>query len=675
MRAATLTRSVPAVLVLTLAGCGMRQAMAEGDALRPSPYDPLIAKFVEFTIQHQHFDAPRIDDRISTRWLDAYLDALDPQRWYFLQTDVDEFRAAYGQGLDDALHANHALDPAFTIYERFQRRVQERLSVARGLLDDPVDFTLPETLPFDRSEGPWPASTAEADDLWRRVVKNELLAFRLGDKPEDEARDLLRRRYDRVEKGSTETEASEVREIYLNALTMLFDPHTNYFAPSSSDDFHIELANQLEGIGAELRFEDGYTVVKRLITGGPADRSDELQPEDKIVAVAQDGEVAVDIVEMKLDKVVQLIRGPKGTKVHLTIVPAGEDLSAREVVTITRDKVELKDRLAKSHVVHLDVDGRSLDLGVVELPSFYAAMGAGPDGPDASEDVKKELLSLKSQGVHGVVFDLRENGGGSLTEAVEITGLFLDRGPVVQVGSPRTNTEVLADMEAGMAWEGPLVVLTSPLSASASEIVAGAVQDYGRGLIVGSKTTHGKGTVQTILPLDPLLSQQVGRRIREPVAGDLKLTTQKFYRVTGGSTQHRGVESDIVLPSRFDGMEIYEADLDNALPWDTVGPTRYRPVGQMTPLLDPLRARSAARVAGEPEFQKLQNIAAYRETQKDRESFSLVLTERQAEAEATKALLGHDEDDEPAQERDDDAPDAILMEALHILGDLATYPN
>lgn len=676
-------RTLTAGLVLALlgAGCGMRPAMAEGDTLRPGPYDPLIARFVHLTLQRQHISTPDVDDSVSQRWLDAYLHRIDPQHWYFLDSDVQEFRAKYGRTLDDDLKGEAGLEAAFDIYNRLQRRVQERVASARRLLDADHDFTVKEAWVFDRADAPWPANQAEADDLWRRYVKNELLSARLsalakgdgaaGKSGDAETRELLRKRWDRIERNILETDAAEVREAYLNALTTTFDPHTNYFRPSAAEDFAIDLTNQLEGIGAVLSPEDGYTVVKSVVKGGPADRSGQLHPDDRIIAVAQDGEEPVDVVEMRLDRVVQMIRGRKGSKVHLTVIPAGEDASARKQITIVRDQVQLKDRLPSAKVRTLEHEGRKVDVGVLELPTFYPREG----GLDASEDVARLLGELSARNVDVVVLDLRQNGGGSLTEAVEIGGLFIDQGPIVQIDSPNFGApEILRDTDPGVAWAGPLVVLTSPLSASASEIVAGAIQDYGRGIVVGSRTTHGKGTVQTIVQLDDFLAKRVGRRLKERTAGDMKLTTQKFYRVTGGSTQFKGVESDVVLPSPWDGYDIYESDLDNALPWDQIAPTRYQRVGDLSRIIPELRNRSARRVAEDPEFAKLRDRTAYVLEQKGRKEVSLVLEERQRERAAFEARFGKGEEVEMPRrltgDEEDTGPDPVLEETLRIAADL-----
>lgn len=654
------------------AGCGMRPAMAESDSLRPGPYDPLIARFVHLTLKGQHIATPDVDDTVSERWLEAYLNRLDPQHWYFLASDIREFRAKYAHTLDDDLKGDAGLEAAFEIYARLQQRVQERVASARRLLEADHDFTVKESWVFDRGEMPWPATQAEADDLWRRYVKNELLGARLADQDETETLELLRKRWDRVERNILETEAVEVRETYLNALTTTFDPHTNYFRPTSAEDFNIDLMNQLEGIGAVLGNEDGYTVVRSVVKGGPADKSGQLEPGDRITAVAQDGEEPVDIVEMRLDRVVQLIRGRKGSKVHLTVIPSGGDSGDRKQITIVRDQVEISHRLASADVRTVMHNGRRVQVGVLELPSFYPR---GRDGrPDASEDVERLLGELSASNVDVVVFDLRQNGGGSLQEAVEIGGLFIDKGPIVQIDSPNFGApEILRDTAGGVAWGGPLVVLTSPLSASASEIVAGAVQDYGRGIVVGSRTTHGKGTVQTLVPLDDILAKRVGRRLKQPTAGQMKLTTQKFYRVTGASTQFKGVESDIVLPSPWDGYDIYESDLDNALPWDQIASTRFQRVGDLSRLIPELQTRSTRRISDDVEFQKIRDKTSYVIEQKDRKEVSLVLDERRKEREAFEARFGTDEQEVEMPSRldeDEKGPDPILDETLRIAADL-----
>lgn len=658
------------MVALATAGCGMRPAMAEGDALRAGPYDPLIAKFVQLTLTRQHIATPELNDEVSERWLANYLDAIDPQHWYFLASDIEEFQAKYGKTLDDDLRGEPRLEAAFEIFTRLQQRMQERLGAARELADQQHDFTVDETYVFDRRDASWPESVAAADDLWRRYVKNEIIAGKLSEKEDTETLELLRKRWDRIEKNTLEMEAVEVRELYLNALTTTFDPHSNYMRPANAEDFQIDLSNQLEGIGAVLSFDDGYTKVTEVVKGGPAAKSGQLAKDDRIVAVAQGKGDPVDIVEMRLDKVVKMIRGPKGSEVHLTVIPAGADAAERKIVTIVRDKVEIADRVAKATVHDLKHDDHTYKLGVINLPTFYTPHGPG-GGPDASEDVKRLLNELKAQDVDGVVFDLRENGGGSLTEAVEIGGLFVEDGPMVQVHSPVFMApEVLRDPDNKVVYDGPLVVLTSPLSASASEIVAGAVQDYGRGLVVGSKTTHGKGTVQTLVPLDGFLQDKIGRRLREPIAGNMKLTTQKFYRVSGESTQFKGVLADIVLPSEWDGRDIYESDLENALPWDEITATRYRRIGDYSDIVPELAKRSAVRVASDAEFAKILDRVAYVVGQKDRKEATLVLADRLKENEEFKARFG-DDDDEPevTEAKPDTGPDPVQDETLRITAD------
>lgn len=669
-RSSRARRALTLTFLAALVGCGMRPALAEGEPLRPGPYDPLIAKFVEYTLKKQHYSTPRIDDRVSERWLERYVNSLDPMRWYFLASDVEEFREKYGLILDDDLAGDPQLEAAFVVFSRYQQRVQERLDDARELADQEHDFTVAETYRFKRNEAPWPETAEEAADLWRRYIKHELIAGRLQGESDDNTLTKLRKRWDRFEKELMAWEVPDIRERYLNALTTTFDPHSNYLRPATAEDFSIDLTNQLEGIGAVLTSEDGYTLVKEVVIGGPADRSGKLHADDRIVAVAQGDDEPIDIMEMRLDKVVKLIRGPKGSEVRLTVIPAGSDPSDRREIAITRDKVELKDRIASSEVYEIEHEGRAFKLGVITLPTFYTPTRRG--GPDASEDVTAELEKLKAEGVDGVVLDLRYNGGGSLTEAVEIGGLFVKSGPMVQVHSPLFPTEVLEDPDKRVVYDGPLLVLTSPISASASEIVAGAIQDYGRGLVVGSKTTHGKGTVQTLVELDRFLEQRVGRKLREPVAGDLKLTTQKFYRISGASTQFKGVESDIVIPSPWDGLDIYESDLENPLPWDEIGATRYKPVGKVAHLVPELARRSEARIQADPEFAKLLDRLAYRAERKGREEVSLVLAEREAEHAAFKARFGEDEAQEEESVSMDDkdkGPDLMRDEALRILAD------
>ena len=652
---------------------GMLSCCAWG-APETTSRDGSVAGVVALLLEHQHYAPQRVDDELSRRWLAAYLESLDANHMIFLDADVAEFVKRYGTSLDDDIGKTRPrLDAATDIYARYETRMAERLTAARATLAGELRMDTDETWEPDREDAPWPATAAEADDLWRRLVIDQVLRGELLDQPRDEVVKRLTKRFDRLEDGTQDVERDDVLEIYLDALTRLFDPHTAYFKPATIDNFDIEVSNAVEGIGARLRYEDDYTIVDDVLAGGPASLDGRLQPGDRITAVAQGDEDFVDIVGMRLDHVVRLIRGKKGTPVRLMIIPVDEpNQSTTRTIALVRDEVLLTESDADMHVLE-GADGK---IGVIDLPSFYADMEAmsNGDGPwrGATADVSRLLDELKAQEVDGIILDLRDNGGGSLREAVQMAGLFLDKGPVVQVRSGEGRVEVLDDEDAGAAWSGPLLVLTSPLSASASEIVAGAIQDDGRGLIVGAETTHGKGSVQQVLDLDPLMERMYGKSPDGSRAGALKITTQLFYRVSGSSTQNKGVHSDIALPSPWEGLDVYESDLDNALPWHQIAATRYAPAGDLSGLIPELQRRSSTRVSGSEDFTELDALLDRRDEARARKVLSLNLEARRALQEPEEPELPGDEATDPdkeASEADALAHDFILQEAAAILRD------
>jgi carboxyl-terminal processing protease len=632
------------------------------------PYEKEIAGIAAQMLEQFHYAQHPLDDEISSRWLDNYLRGLDPNRNVFLQSDLDEFDA-WRTELDDAVSSRPPnIEPALAIYERYRQRMAERLARVRTVLAAPLDLENDETFVPDRDEAGlgWPATTEEANEWWRKQVEDIVIGEWLSSEdmatdgdadaepPPTEAQIVakLLKRYDRIQDDLDETESNDVLEMWLNALGQSFDPHSGWFKPATSDDFDIDITNSVEGIGAQLGTDEDHTVIKDIIDGGPADKSDKLEAKDKIVAVAQaDGEF-VDVVGLRLEKVVQLIRGPKGTEVRLKILPVGGAPGQTEVVSLVRERVIVEKATSKM----FEVDGHKL--GVVTLPNFYVEPDDLKTGLRAAAVTGKLLEELDAQGAEGVVLDLRENGGGALVEAIDVAGLFLPGGPVVQIRSRDGDIEALHDQDPGVAWAGPLVVLVDPTSASASEIVAGALQDYGRAVVVGSAQTHGKGTVQQLVDVDPHL------RSRHPdgVGGKMKLTIQKFYRVSGGSTQGRGVASDVIVPSRYDGLDIYESDLDYSLPWDRIPSAPHVRTGDAVPALDALRAKSEARVTKNAEFQRLERTIAERHRLEAEREVSLDIDERRAQHAAILAAIGKSDED-----GDKDA--FILDEALHVLLD------
>ena len=649
------------LMVLMLAGWSAKAAPDFEPEGTPqlSDHPPMVASLVTTLLQYQHYEPRKLDDALSEAWLDGYLEALDFNRMIFLAADIEEFQA-YARSLDnDVMEKRPKMRAATDIYARYQQRLSQRITSAQSALQTPIDLTGNKTWIIDRSEVPWPTTAAEADDLWRLQVMEQVLQAELQGTDRDEVLMRLDKRYDRVLKDVLSAEANDVMEHYLDALTRNFDPHSVYFKPASSDDFDIEISNSVEGIGAQLRTEGMYTVVQRIIPGGPADIDGTLQPGDKIVAVAQGSEDPSDIIDLRIDRVVKQIRGKKGTEVRLTVIPVDSvNNSETRIIPITRDQVALTESDAEKSTIEIG----DQTFGVIDVPSFYMdASGrqeSDPEYKSVSSDVRRLIGELKTENIDGLVLDMRGNGGGSLYEAVELSGLFVSRGPMVQVRDREGNTEVLRDPDNSLVYDGPMVVLTDPLSASASEIVAGAIQDYGRGLVIGAETTHGKGTVQQVIDLDMFIDRMTGGNAGGR-AGALKVTTQKFYRISGGSTQNRGVLSDIVLPSPWDGLDVFESDLDNALPWDEIAPARYSVVGEMTGL-DTLKERSTGRVAASEEFQTLLDNLAERERLSEETTISLNLEERRLQMESDSS----EEEDEDAEPND-----YILSEAGAILSD------
>ncbi|MGH8093502.1 MAG: carboxy terminal-processing peptidase [Chthoniobacterales bacterium] len=550
-------------------------------------------------LEEGHYTHHPLDDEISRKLLTGYLEMLDFSHLFFTQKDVDAFTAKYGTALDDDILLGN-LKPAHEIFAVFQKRVEDRVKKIKELLKQPMDFKTNETVLLSRQKAPWPKDEAEADDLWRKRIENELLQEKLSEHPIEPGPKLVERRYDRMLRNIHEEDDEEQVKLFLDALAQAYDPHSEYLSASDLKNFSINMGLSLVGIGAMLRSEDGYAKIESLVAGGPAQTSGRIKVGDRITAVAQGSKDFVDVRDMRLDKVVEQIRGKKGTKVRLLIIPANAtDPSQRKTVELVRDEIKLKDQEARADIIiKKDRNGDPVKLGWITLPSFYADMDSHKKS--TTKDVLALLKRLKKEKIAGLVIDLRRNGGGSLEEAISLTGLFLKSGPVVQTKGANDRVVVSTDPDPGIAYDGPLVVLTSRQSASASEIFAGALQDYGRAVIVGDKSTFGKGTVQTILEIGRFTSL-LGNRSQDD--GALKLTIQKFYRVAGGSTQLRGVSSDILLPTLTDLPEFGESALKNALPYDEVPPAKYTKWSDTHPLFIPeLKIRSAARVAANPEF-------------------------------------------------------------------------
>ncbi|MBL9139518.1 MAG: carboxy terminal-processing peptidase [Verrucomicrobiales bacterium] len=584
-----------------------------------------IARATGAVLTQGHYRQTALDNDISRTFFTNYLSALDYSRLVFTQTDIDEFGKRYAEQLDDLTKAGDA-SPAFEIFRRYLERLEERNTFAQKLLEQSIDFSTDERFNPQRDKTSWPADTAAAEDLWRLRVKFDVLQGRLAkDKPE-EVVSKLSKRYSRLLKTMKDYDDEEILSAYLTSLANAYDPHSDYMSPSEAKQFEIQNVKlSLTGIGALLEWDDGYTRVKSLVPGGPAERSKQLKPKDRIVAVSQGDEEAVDVVEMRLNKVVELIRGKKGSEVRLTIVPAESEDGSKREVRIIRDDVPLAEQHAKARIVDLPTStGHSARLGVVILPQFYE---------NCARDVEKLIQRLQDEKVEGLVLDLRRNGGGILEEAIELTGLFIREGPVVQVKNHNGATRVLEDENPKVTWEGPLVVAVGHLSASASEIVAAALQDYGRALVVGDAATHGKGTVQTLVPLAQFFDRgRVGAN-----AGKLKFTVSKFYRIAGGTTQKYGVTPDIQLPSVLDYMELGESYLPNCLPADRTTPLDFGRMDEVQPFLTTLRDRSLNRVAASREFAFIVEDIEEMKKRKQDPSVSLNEEKRLAEKSERKA--------------------------------------
>lgn len=612
------------LVLVVLVGWAVRGSRA--DLGGPTAEDRQVTVSVTSLLRSQHLSQHPLDDEMSQRFLRTFLKMLDPKKVFFYQSDIDSFMTRQSDLDDDVKKGN--IEFAYTVFKTFLARVDERVKLVDELLAADPDFTADEEMLTDADLVQYPRDVAEARETWRQQIKYEWLELKAGgegqaskeageEQPDasdaEDPRGRLARRYHSFGRRMHQTDEHELLEMYLTSLTTSYDPHSTYMSASTLENFEIIMRLNLEGIGASLQSDDGYTLVRELIAGGAADKDGRLKPEDRIVGVGQgeDGPM-VDVVDMKLEDVVQLIRGKRGTVVRIEVVPAGQ--AERKIYNITRDRIELVDSEARGKIIEDARDGQTFRIGVIDLPSFYMDMEAARlglrDFKSTTRDVARLLEGFRSQKVDAVILDLRRNGGGSLPEAISLTGLFIDEGPIVQVKDKDDRVEPYDDMERGTAWDGPLVVLTSKFSASASEIFAGAIQDYGRGVIVGDKATHGKGTVQSLRDLGRELFRGTPN---PPRLGALKVTMQQFYRPNGDSTQNRGVSADIELPSLTAHYDVGEADLDHALQFDRIDAMPYRKVHLVDrDVVDRLNTLSSQRCKNSTEFQKvLRDIERY----------------------------------------------------------------
>jgi len=650
-------------------------------ALEPLDVHPRTSLTIVEQLRHAHYLEKPLDDQRSSQIFEKYLEMLDGSRAYFTAQDVAGLEK-YRYKLDDALIRGN-LEPAFEIFNLYQQRLTERLEYLLLELEaglDTLDFETDETIEIDRENAPWPADEKALDDLWRKRLKAAALAMKLNGKDLDEIDELLTKRYRNRLKQSTQTKSEDAFQLYVNAFASTYDPHTQYFSPRTSQNFNINMSLSLEGIGAVLRTEDEYTHVVELVPAGPADKSGDLAPADRIVSVGQGASgPLIDVVGWRLDDVVELIRGPKASKVRLEIIPHNLEDGTTRVISITRNTVKLEEQAAQKKLLTLNQGGQEHRIGIIEIPTFYADFKAiqqgDPNYKSTTRDVRKLLDELRAENIDGLVIDLRNNGGGSLQEADALTGLFIKSGPTVQVKAANRQASVYADTDETIAWEGPMAVLVNRLSASASEIFAGAIQDYGRGIIIGSQT-FGKGTVQTLIPLN---------------RGQLKVTAAKFYRVSGESTQHQGVHPDIEFPEVFDTDRIGESSLEDAMPWDRIRAAMYPKSQQIAPLLTDLQTRHDQRVVNDPDFAYLRALVLKNKQENDRVYLSLNENVRTAEklgedqwrldlenalreAKGKEPVASLDDletlSKEEEEEREDPANDPMLRESGYILVDM-----
>jgi len=658
-------------------------AAASSGELVPTERHRRVMRLVSEVVERQHYRQAPLDDAMSSQIFERYLESLDGNRSYLLASDVREFEPLRYQ-LDDAIQKADA-GPAFRIFARFQERNREVLRYAISQLDTEPDFTVDESFRFDRTDEGWPASEDELHELWRQRVKNDGLSLLLAGKTWPEARDVLRKRYERVGKRIEQVTADDVFETFMNAYSHVYDPHSNYLSPRNSEEYNIAMSLSYEGIGASLQLVDDYVTIMNVLPGGSAAASTEIKVGDRITGVGQGESGAfTDVVGWRLDDVVQLIRGPENTLVRLQILPASASPGTPEAhLTLKRAKITLESQAAKKEVHTLHRGDKELKVGVISVPSFYqdfqARMKGDADYRSTTRDVHRLIDELKAEKIDSLVIDLRDNGGGHLSEATSLVGLFVERGPVVQLRETNGRIEVLDDPEPGAAWEGPLVVLVNRASASASEIFAGAIQDYQRGLVVGQQT-YGKGSVQNLYPLD--------RYALGPNAGfgQLTVTIGKYYRVTGDSTQHRGVEPDITLPSLLNTDDIGESTRESALPWDRIGAARYTPEPAELPVVAMVERVHEERVAHDPDITALQaDVDALNQLRSQRD-VSLNLAKRRAERDAIDAERLERENARRAAKGlaplanvaaldETEAPDAVLDEAVEIAADAAQLPK
>ncbi len=625
--------SISAAIIATSAGFNF----FGDEQLDPKATDTATVKLTTNILESSQFSHQKLDDELAKKFLDRYLKSLDDSNMLFLKSDVIEFKGSLPT-LARTTREKGDYSPAHTIFDRFLKRLNERAAYVKNLLEtEKFDFSKDETYTYDREKAERPATLDEAKKIWHQQIRSEYLQAKLGDEKDAEIKKSLTRRINRVQDSMKKLTKEEVLEIYLDALTQVYDPHSDYMSAKQLKEFQNDMNLSLIGIGASLGVTKGYCTIKELIAGGPAERSGLIKPGDRIVGVGQNPEEEyTDIIDYPLNKAVQLIRGKKNSVVYLEIIPADADDSVRKKIKIAREEIKVEDQQAKAQVVDLTAGDKTHRIGTIELPTFYAGDGDGKNGPtSATADVYQLINKLKQENVTGIILDLRRNGGGSLQEAIDLTGLFIPSGAVVQTKTPEGRIKVDRDKDDKVAYDGPLVVLTSRFSASASEIVAGALQDYGRAVVVGDKSTFGKGTVQTIVQLGQIM--QSNGVIPNSDPGALKLTISKFYRPSGKSTQLEGVKTDIVIPSITDLPDIGESALEGPLPWDTIPAAKFEAADQVTQSLETLRTRSNERIVKNQDFTQLKQEIERFQKLRDEKTVSLNEAKRKAEKQELKA--------------------------------------
>ncbi|KAB2909742.1 MAG: carboxy terminal-processing peptidase [Ignavibacteriales bacterium] len=670
------------IVSLNATVCSQQTSSSTNGQLQPEERQSTAMQLVSMFIERYHYSPKEFNDSLSSWIFDDYLKALDNQKMYFLQSDIDDLQK-YRYVLDQNVSTGN-LEPPFDMFNLYLKRMNKQLDYAISLLKNPLDFTANDTINLDRENAPYAKTEKELNALWLKRVKYDVLGVILGGKDEKEARELIEKRYENLKKAINKYKADDVFQIYMRSLMMSIDPHSNYMSPKSSQDFNINMSQSLEGIGATLTSENDYITIVKVITGGPAAKSGKLDDGDRIVAVGQgdDGEM-VDIVGWRVDDAVQLIRGAKGTVVKLSILKKKDGANAVPVeIRLVREKIKIEEQSAKKKIIEIKEDGKTYKIGVIDLPSFYLDFEGKRKGEkdykSTSNDVKKIIDTLKNEGVNAILMDLRNNGGGSLIEAIELTGLFIKTGPVVQVKDADGSIKVDKDTDPAVYWDGPLAVLVNSSSASASEIFAAAIQDYGRGVVLGEQT-FGKGTVQNLVDLDRVSNSQN--------LGQLTLTIAKFYRISGGSTQHKGVIPDILFPSVFDPDEMGESSFPTALPWDKITASNYEHDNEITKILPELIELHKKRTDNSEEYQYLIEDNEKAKLKRNEKKVSLNLESRKKENEiakqeeearkkerANKGLIVLDDKGQIVKESLD-VEDPLLEESGHILANLIRLTN